>query len=211
MSFQHQREASARSLVSSLHRCLSSRIFCQGNLAYLILVPVLVVAVILDGCGQQRQDQPPQVTGDSRGDRSPRATASAEYATSGTDSFYDLSADEVRGGHTLSKHVGRSDDELRQRLEREGNISAASTWTDRSSAEETVGEALRAERQRIHNWERRGDRRPNLALHYDARRVIGRTLLRDTDRPLASTQALIVLKAEGPGFYVLTTYPEVRE
>src|ERR1700738_2990580 len=55
---------------------------------------------------------------------------------------YDLARDEVRGGHTLDKHVGRSDSELRERLATERNISAASTWTNREVAEETVGQAL---------------------------------------------------------------------
>ena len=47
---------------------------------------------------------------------------------------HDLSPDEAAGGHTLRKHVGRTDAELRQRLHRERNISAASTWNDRESA-----------------------------------------------------------------------------
>ena len=55
---------------------------------------------------------------------------------------YDLERDESRGGHTLDKHVGRSDDELRERLAREPNISAASTWTNRKIAEEAVSETL---------------------------------------------------------------------
>jgi hypothetical protein len=89
---------------------------------------------------------------------------------------YDLSRDEERGGHTLKKHVSRSDAELRERLDRERNISAASTWTNREVAEETVGAALQRDRNRIEQWESRGERRANLALHFDAGREIGRSL-----------------------------------
>lgn len=122
---------------------------------------------------------------------------------------YDLSRDEERGGHTLAKHVGRSDDELRQRLDRERNISAASTWTDREAAEETVAAALRQEHNRIEDWERRGERRPNLALHFDAGHVIGRSMRHGDSSSSPCHGAVIVLKADGPGsFYVLTTYPE---
>ncbi len=122
---------------------------------------------------------------------------------------YDLSRDEERGGHTLAKHVGRSDDELRQRLERERNISAASTWTDREAAEETVGAAMREEHNRIDTWERRGYPRPNLALHFDAGRVIGRSIRHGGDTSSPCTGAIVVLKADGPeSFYVLTAYPE---
>jgi hypothetical protein len=38
---------------------------------------------------------------------------------------YDLGHDEARGGHTLARHVARTDGELRERLARERNISAA--------------------------------------------------------------------------------------
>jgi hypothetical protein len=125
---------------------------------------------------------------------------------------YDLERDERCGGHTLDRHVGRTDAELRERLEREPNISAASTWTDRATAEEVVAEALRAEGRRIENWLRRGARRPNLALHYDAGRAIGRSLRHGNNQVVPCTSAVIVLKASGPdGFYVLTTYPEARE
>jgi len=88
---------------------------------------------------------------------------------------YDLARDEAHGGHTLDKHVGRSDSELRERLNRERNISAASTWTNREVAEETVAQALRAEHDKIARWEQRDYPRANLALHFDAERVIGRS------------------------------------
>jgi len=125
---------------------------------------------------------------------------------------YDLERDENRGGHTLSRHVARTDAQLQERLQRERNISAASTWTDRETAEETVAEALRTERGRVDDWIRRGERRPNLALHFDARRSIGRSLKRDASEAVTCTSAVIVLRAEGlDSFYVLTTYPEAHE
>jgi len=125
---------------------------------------------------------------------------------------YDLARDEERGGHTLRRHVGRTDDELRERLAREPNISAASTWTDRETAETVLAEALKAERNRVENWTRRSYPRANLALHYDAGRVIGRSLRRGEDRTVDCTSAVMVLRADGAeGFYVLTTYPEARE
>ena len=122
---------------------------------------------------------------------------------------YDLLRDEERGGHTLAKHVGRSDDELRQRLERERNISATSTWTDRGVAEETVSAALRQEHHRIESWERRGYPKSNLALHFNAGRVIGRSMRHGDATSSPCTNAVIVLKTDGPeSFYVLTSYPE---
>jgi toxin YxiD len=124
---------------------------------------------------------------------------------------YDLARDEERGGHTLEKHIGRTDEQLRERLRRE-RISAASTWTDRETAEATVAEALRAEQRRVDSWISRGYPRANLALHYEAGRPIGRSLRRGEEQTVNCTSAVIVLRADGPdSFYVLTTYPEARE
>jgi hypothetical protein len=120
--------------------------------------------------------------------------------------------DEQRGGHTLSRHVARTDAELAERLEHERNISAASTWTDRETAEEAVAEALRAERERVESWMRRGYPRANVALHYSAGRPIGRSLRRGESVSVPCTDAVIVLRADGPdSFYVLTAYPEARK
>lgn len=124
----------------------------------------------------------------------------------------DLSGDERRGGHTLERHVARTEEQLHERLEHEPNISAVSTWTDRETAETVVAEALAAERGRVENWMRRGYPRANLALHYNAGRVIGRSLRRGDSVSVDCTEAVIVLRADGPGdFYVLTSYPEARE
>lgn len=141
-------------------------------------------------------------------DRRPRVRV--EFPASST--VYDLGRDEERGGHTLARHVGRSDDELRERLARERNISAASTWPDRATAEAVVGEALAAERGRVDRWMQRGYPRTNLALHYNAGRAIGHSLRRGDSQTVQCSSAVIVLRADGPeSFYVLTTYPEARE
>ena len=124
---------------------------------------------------------------------------------------YDLGPDEGRG-HTLARHVGKTDAELAERLERERHISAASTWTDREAAEATIGEALQADHGRVEAWERRGFPRANLALHFEARRAIGRSLRRGDPEAVECREAVIVLRADGPeSFYVLTAYPEARQ
>ncbi len=136
----------------------------------------------------------------------------ATEPTKGALERYDLERDEGRGGHTLSRHVARTDAQLEDRLRRERSISAASTWTDRKTAEATVAEALRAERRRVESWMRRGYPRANLALHHSAGRPIGHSLRRGESTPVTCTEAVIVLRADGPGsYYVLTTYPEARE
>ncbi len=125
---------------------------------------------------------------------------------------YDLARDEQRGGHTLDKHVGRTDDQLRERLNHERDISAASTWSDLNAAEETVAAALRANQGKIDRWNERGYPRTNLALHFDAGHPIGRTMHHGENSSEPCSGAVVVLKADRDGgFFVLTTYPEDRE
>jgi len=119
----------------------------------------------------------------------------------------DLGADDRAGGHTLARHVGRSDAELAERLRRERSINAASTFSDRATAERVVGATLEREAGRIAAWlERRGG---DLALDYRgvAGEPVGRVLLRGARAPVAAADARVVLRRRGDGYYVLTAYP----
>jgi hypothetical protein len=126
----------------------------------------------------------------------------------------DLQADEALGGHTLARHVGKTDAELAQRLRQEPRISAASTYTDRETAETAVGAALAAARGRVDGWARRRGARPNLVVTYATPRgePVGRSLARGARRAVAVTQALVVLRWDERRrrWYVLTSYPEAR-
>ena len=127
---------------------------------------------------------------------------------------YDLGRDEARGGHTLARHVGRSDAELKERLRREPNISAASTYRDRATAERVVARALALDRARVDQWLARTGSRPNLVIDYrdvTGEEPIGRSLPRRSSRPLSCSDAVVVLRWDGQhGFFVLTSYPEAR-
>src|SRR5215831_14385365 len=104
----------------------------------------------------------------------------------------DLAVDEAMGGHTLARHVGRTDAELADRLRREPQISAASTWTDRDTAERAVGAALASADGKLTSWEQRAGRRPNLVLHYTDRSggTLGRSLSRGEHTAVPCTRAL---------------------
>ena len=123
----------------------------------------------------------------------------------------DLSQDEAAGGHILRKHVGKSDNDLRERLAEEPNISGASTYTDRETAEHTVGAAIAQSQDRIDRWLGRPSGHPNLVLDYDSPEPIGRSINRGDDHSHPCSHALVVLKYAGPSnYYVLTSYPECR-
>ena len=123
----------------------------------------------------------------------------------------DLALDESLGGHTLARHVGKSDAELADRLRREPRISAASTYTDRTIAERVVGAALARAGGKLTAWEQRSGRRPNLVLNYtEPRQPIGRSLRRGQPSARTASRAIVVLRwhERSDRFYVLTSYPE---
>lgn len=123
----------------------------------------------------------------------------------------DLSQDEAAGGHVLRKHVGRTDNELRDRLERERNISGASTYTDRATAEHAIGSAIAQSQPRIQSWLDHPGGHANLVLDYDSDRPLGRTINRGDSQSRPCSHAVVVLKFDPPaGYHVLTSYPECR-
>jgi len=137
------------------------------------------------------------------------AAPTETHATNGP--VRDLSQDEAAGGHILRKHVGQTDDQLRERLEWERRITGASTYTDRSAAEHAVGAAIVASQDRIERWLSRSGGHPNLVLDYDSPTTIGRTINRGETESHPCSHALVVLKYNGPNnYYVLTSYPECR-
>jgi hypothetical protein len=156
--------------------------------------------LLLAGC------QPPP-----RGASQSQGTAPDLRAASGP--RRDLSQDEAAGGHILRKHVGRSDAQLRERLEHERHISAASTYTDRDAAELAVGTALQQQHEKVQRWLERDGGHPNLVLDYDGdpRHPVGRSMRHGESESEPCSHALVVLKWAGPNdFYVLTSYPECR-
>ena len=143
---------------------------------------------------------------------SPSASPKKPAEHSARSAGRDLSLDDARGGHTLKKHVGRSDQDLRERLQREHKISAASTYTDRHTAEVFVAGCLEDNHVRVQQWLDQ-ERHPNLALDCigDPAWPLGRTLHRGQSRPEPCSNATLVLKWTPPlDYYVLTSYPDCR-
>ncbi|HUM04316.1 MAG TPA: RNase A-like domain-containing protein [Terriglobales bacterium] len=164
-------------------------------------IPALLALafISLPGCQSPTGGHPtPAGHTESRPDRAASATRN-------------LSVDEAAGGHVLRKHVGRSDEDLRARLEREPNISGASTYEDRVTAERVIGAAIAQNQDRIHRWLDHSGGHANLVLDYDAGGPIGRTLNRGDNQSRPCSHAVVVLRYDPPAsFHVLTSYPECR-
>lgn len=168
------------------------------------------ILLVAAGCGTTSR-RPDNSASKAAEPAKPAAAAAAGNSAGSADNSpkRDLDQDEERGGHTLRRHVGKTDAELKLRLEGE-EISGASTYTDLDTAERIVAAVLDADRERVEAWANRSSsRHPNLVLRYQADHPIGRTLPRNSNTPVACDHALVVLKWSGPGqFFVLTSYPD---
>lgn len=116
---------------------------------------------------------------------------------------------EAAGGHTLERHVGKTEAQLAQRLASETRISAASSFTYRSVAEATIAEAMNRNQSAIDSWVKRGGNR--YTIDYDANRIIGITLRRRASKATSTSRLRIVLQRSTklpPGYFILTAYPQ---
>jgi hypothetical protein len=176
-----------------------------------LLAVIALAAAALLGWFRQREAPPARAEGPRPGSGTSDPVRS-ESPREPSGSRRDLAADEERGGHTLARHVGKSDAELDARLRLERKISAASTWSDRETAERVVGSALANGSERLARWLERPSPRPNLVLgaRSDDDKPIGRSLRRGERRPRDCSAAKVVLKDAGDSdWFVLTAYPEV--
>jgi hypothetical protein len=166
------------------------------------------MSLALSGCGPSSSATPVERNAAAPASSSPPVTEPSRPAPPAT--AYDLSADEAMGGHTLQRHVARSDADLIQRLEREPQISSASTYTDRETAESVVAAALKSGNRAFATWRERTGRRPNFVLRYRADHVIGRSVARGHSNVVPCHRAVVVLRWDDrrDRYYVLTSYPE---
>lgn len=170
--------------------------------------------LLLAACGPS-----PSSSGERSAGQTPAAPAAAPAPATASSAeparrlaTHDLSVDETMGGHTLSKHVGRSDAQLLQRLRDEPGISAASTYTDRTAAERSVDGALQAGGRKLETWRARRGTRPNLTLYYTSRAddPIGRSIERGSHVAVPCHRAIVVVRWDDRRNreFVLTSYPE---
>jgi hypothetical protein len=128
----------------------------------------------------------------------------------------DLEAEELVGGHTIERHVGKSEDALRQRLADDPRLRAASSFVDLAEAESAVDAALADNAGRIAAWlagaggQGRG---ADLALRWDAPRPLGRIVARAIGADRNTSRLRIVLRLmpfSDKRYMVLTAFPDVE-
>ncbi len=103
-----------------------------------------------------------------------------------------LAAHEAAGGHTLAKHVGKSEAFLRNRLATEPHLKAASTFYDRQTAENAIAGALSAHQRTLTAW--LGGQRYELVLKTQLLAPVGTLITRASSTATAARGLRIVIR-----------------
>ena len=115
------------------------------------------------------------------------------------------------GGHTIFKHIGKTEAQLAARLAAERSLNVASSFTSLALAERVISAALRADRARVLHWARGAARaQAPLAVVHRAGTNVGVCLVRGTARAIPTQKLRVVLLLQaynGMPYYVLTAYP----
>ncbi|MUG00693.1 hypothetical protein ECC01_06385 [Bacillus tequilensis] len=122
-----------------------------------------------------------------------------------------LAAHEAKGGHLIERHIGKTDEELIERLRTDPNphITASSTFKDRATAERIANSVLNDPKniKKIENWID-DPKKPKLMLKYKGDgEIIGRSVTRNSELVENVTNAKIILKKDNNGNFILTGYP----
>lgn len=123
-----------------------------------------------------------------------------------------LAAEEAAGGHTIRKHVGQTEAQLRARLATDRKIPAATSFRTLREAEQVVADALRRNKTAIQEWAKTAPIGEKKVLQYEAGRIIGGGVVRATNQMQAMTAIVVVLRKEifqNRIYFVFTAYPRI--
>lgn len=98
----------------------------------------------------------------------------------------------LEGGHTLAKHVGKSEEFLRNRLATEPDLDTASTFFNREAAENALSEVLEANAREIQRWLAHGPK--GLVLTGRVPHPVGFAVLRGAAGPVEAAGIGLVLR-----------------
>ena len=118
-----------------------------------------------------------------------------------------LALDEAAGGHTIARHVGLSDEDLADRLEKYRRWTA-STFPDRPTAERVVADVLEAGQADIVRWLVSSNEVNELVLSVDLGRGVGTSMKRgQAPKGVNGVRVTLVRDDSALGFHILTAYP----
>ena len=121
-----------------------------------------------------------------------------------------LDTHERAGGHTILKHVGKTDEQLARRFIDEPERTLSSTFTDRPTAERAIERVISQNQSILDKW-MSGDRYKKI-LHGELDDIVGRILVRDTGDLVSSSNVRIVLVRDASmsnGWRIQSAFPNL--
>ncbi|EDZ98810.1 conserved hypothetical protein, partial [Burkholderia sp. H160] len=112
------------------------------------------------------------------------------------------------GGHTIEKHVGRTEAQLRERMRLEPQRDVVSSFRDLPSAEWAISRVMESNTLKIRSWAQSNPRQV-LTLFHNAGETVGYGINRETGKLMGLSTVQVVLKYEkynGMPYYILTSY-----
>ncbi|MEX3855831.1 hypothetical protein QF001_006720 [Paraburkholderia youngii] len=112
------------------------------------------------------------------------------------------------GGHTILKHVGRTEAQLRERLRLESERRVVSSFRDLAAAEWAISKVMESNTSKITNWAQSNPRRL-LILYQDVGSKVGYGVVRATGELKDMSTVRVSIKFEeynGMPYYILTSY-----
>ena len=114
---------------------------------------------------------------------------------------------EAAGGHTVERHVGKSDSSLRSRLASDPNIPAASTFRNKEAANRADGQFVKQNKDAINKWLQSKTNKPFVGTIIMPQ-SIGTVIKRDGSKIEShNVEVVIVRDSSAQGWHVLTSYP----
>jgi hypothetical protein len=118
--------------------------------------------------------------------------------------------DEKFLGHTLARHVGKSQDWLEGRLVGDRHKKFASSYKDLETANKVIKEVILENHEKIQDWLENKPNKKRLSLSKDFKAKIGIVLTRDQKTVKDCNIAVLVLKRvsrDAKDFFIITSYP----
>lgn len=123
---------------------------------------------------------------------------------------HSLIAHENWGGHTITRHVGKSDADLSARLANDPNIDSASSFPTVDTASRAVANTVLNNQSTVTNWLSGGV--PKIVISSTSNINIGRVMQRGSTNPIPTNRVTVVLVRDSlsaKGYTVLTSYPDL--
>lgn len=126
-----------------------------------------------------------------------------------SDNILDEMEGPPKNGHTIERHVGKSEEDLKNRLKTD-KVSAASTYYDKETATKAVKDSLKQHDKEIQDW-LKNSKEARLVLNTTHSFPVGKTVIKKNmnvkDKLVKTVTVLARDKSGDLGYKIITSYP----